>query len=73
MGEKVQRPSPAAVAPLPADRAFVVQLRAPSHSSGDLFTGRVEHIASGSAMRFDSAEDLIAFITKVLRTEGSES
>ena len=53
-------------APLPAERAFVVQLRAQGDSSGHLFVGRVEHIATGAEARFSSAEDLIAFITDVL-------
>ena len=53
-------------APLPAERAFVVQLRAQVDPNGELFVGRAEHMASGTAARFGSAEDLIAFITKVL-------
>jgi hypothetical protein len=58
--------SEATEAPLPAERAFVVQLRAQAAPSADLFVGRVEHIASGDAARFDSAQALLAFITKVL-------
>jgi hypothetical protein len=53
-------------APLPPERAFVVQLRAQADPSGELFVGRAEHIASGAEARFGSAEDLLAFITKVL-------
>lgn len=53
-------------APLPADRAFVVQLRAQADASADLFVGRVEHIASGAAVRFASTEALILFIKKAL-------
>jgi hypothetical protein len=53
-------------APLPADRAFVVQLRSPSGPEGDLFLGRAEHLASGAAERFASAEELISFIARVL-------
>lgn len=63
----MQHPSPGATeAPLPAERAFVVQFRAQPDPAGDLFVGRVEHIASGAVARFGSADDLIAFITKVL-------
>jgi hypothetical protein len=58
--------SEATEAPLPAERAFVVQLRAHPDPGADLIVGRVEHIASGDAARFGSAEALIAFITKVL-------
>jgi len=62
-----QGPSPeAAETPLPADRAFVVQVRAQADPKRDLIVGRVEHIASGEAARFGSAGDLIAFITRVL-------
>jgi hypothetical protein len=68
MGTKPTHPPglEATQAPFPAERAFVVQLRAQAASSGDLFVGRAEHIASGAEVRFGSAEDLIAFITKVL-------
>jgi hypothetical protein len=52
--------------PLPAERAFVVQLRAQADPGANLFVGRVEHIASGATQRFDSAEVLIAFMTHVL-------
>jgi hypothetical protein len=53
-------------APLPAERAFVVQLRAQTDPGAELFVGRVEHIASGDAARFNSAQYLLAFIAKVL-------
>jgi hypothetical protein len=53
-------------APLPAERAFVVQLRSPDEQNRNLFVGRIEHIASGATGRFDSVETLIAFITRVL-------
>ncbi len=68
MAEKgPQRPAmQASEAPLPADRAFVVQLRAQADPDGDLFVGRAEHIASGTAERFGSIEELMAFIEKVL-------
>ena len=71
-GEGGQRPAiEPTEAPLPAERAFVVQLRAQADPRGNLFTGRVEHMASGTAVRFDSAEDLLAFITRVLAPAGS--
>jgi hypothetical protein len=56
----------ASEAPLPAERAFVVQLRAQPDPAGNLIAGRAEHIASGAAARFTSAADLIAFIAQVL-------
>jgi hypothetical protein len=63
-------------APLPVERAFVVQLRAPPPAGEEPFAGRAEHIASGAVARFASAESLIAFIKKVLAAEetvGEES
>lgn len=67
-----QRPAREATeAPLPPERAFVVQLRAKADPSENLFVGRVEHIASGATARFGSAEALIAFVTKVLAPEAS--
>lgn len=56
----------ASESPLPAARAFVVQLRAQTDPAADLFVGRVEHIASGEGLRFGSADELLAFMTKVL-------
>lgn len=53
-------------APLPPERAFVVQFRQLVDPSGELFVGRAEHIASGTEVRFGSVEALIAFITDVL-------
>jgi hypothetical protein len=51
--------------PLPPERAFVVQLRLQADPGGELFVGRVEHIASGEFARFGSAAELIAFIAQV--------
>ena len=51
---------------LPSNRAFVVQFRIRvEQSSGDC-TGRVEHLVSGQATRFDSWEDLQQFIQEML-------
>ena len=52
--------------PLPPERAFVIQLRAPTGGRGDAFQGRAEHIASGAAAHFASVAELIAFVTQVL-------
>jgi hypothetical protein len=52
-------------APLPADRAFVIQLRA-QPSGDDPFVGRAEHIASGATARFHSLDDLLAFLRSML-------
>jgi hypothetical protein len=68
MEQKPIQPRVAAAteAPLPAERAFVVQLRAQTDSTEELFVGRAEHMASGATERFASAADLIAFMAKVL-------
>ena len=55
----------ASQAPLPAELAFVVQLRGKPAPGGEPLVGRVEHIASGETLRFDSAAELITFISKV--------
>jgi hypothetical protein len=53
---------------LPSNRAFVVQFRLPSADGPMLWEGRVEHVISGQAQRFESQEQLWAFITHVLTT-----
>lgn len=58
--------------PLPAGRAFVVQLRAETDPAGELFVGRAEHMASGAAERFSSAAELIDFITRTLADVGPQ-
>jgi hypothetical protein len=46
-------------------RTFVVQLHAGAEAgaSGGRFSGRVEHVASGQAFEFTSAEALVEFLT----------
>jgi hypothetical protein len=58
---------------LPADhsllspyRAFVVQFRERADVERGLWAGRVEHVSSGQAARFQSLEELLAFIARVL-------
>lgn len=55
-----QRPS------LPAKRAFVVQIHADAKVEQGQWQGRVEHVVSYQATRFQSLEELLAFIVKVL-------
>lgn len=59
---------PSAV-PLPPERAFVIQLRAPTDGGDVVFAGRAEHIASGLAARFASVAELIGFVQQVLATQ----
>ena len=58
-------PDPATLRP---DHAFVVEFRggaAVGHD--DLLCGRVEHVVSGKAARFESAGELLDFVRLVLR------
>ncbi len=51
---------------LPAKRAFVVQVHADAKVEQGQWQGRVEHLASYQATRFQSLEELLTFIVKVL-------
>jgi hypothetical protein len=52
--------------PLPANRAFVIQLRAETPQGEVRHRGRVEHLSSGKAVRFAGRDGLWAFIDHVL-------
>jgi hypothetical protein len=52
---------------LPAERAFVVQFRAPAPRHAFQVAGRIEHVVSGRAGRFDSWEELRGFVEDVLQ------
>jgi len=47
-------------------RSFVVQLSADTSRDSRRFRGRVEHIASGRSRRFESLDELEAFLAEVL-------
>jgi hypothetical protein len=51
---------------LPAKRAFVVQVHADAKVEQGQWQGRVEHVVSYQATRFQSLDELLAFIVKVL-------
>jgi hypothetical protein len=53
---------------LPTNHAFVVQLQAEAHVEHGEFRGRVEHIVSYQAARFDSLKELAAFMLRVVTT-----
>jgi hypothetical protein len=57
---------PVAEAPLSPARAFVVQFREETEPAGNSFRGRVEHMITGHAARFESAKELLAFLVRVL-------
>jgi hypothetical protein len=50
---------------LPSNRAFVVQFRV-WPSATPAWTGRVEHLGSHRAARFDSLDELLAFMRRML-------
>jgi hypothetical protein len=52
---------------LPIDHAFVVQFDAEMTMTPGHLVGRVEHIRSAQATHFQSWEELLAFIIRVLR------
>ena len=49
----------------PADSAFVIHFAHP-HTGADPRPGRVEHVATGRARRFQDGAQLMAFVAKVL-------
>lgn len=51
---------------LPANHAFVVQLSGETAGTHDSFRGRVEHVVSGRAVHFETLDELLAFIQRVL-------
>ena len=52
--------------PLPTDHAFVLQLQESHGRPGTCRAGRVEHLSSGEATRFTTAEELWDFVDRVL-------
>lgn len=61
MSPDEDRPSPLSV-----HRDFVVQFRLATNPSQGQWMGRVEHVASGQATRFDTLDELMSFIARVL-------
>ena len=55
---------------LPANRSIVLQFRADADLSSDDMAGRVEHVTSGRAERFESMDELMAFLAHVLSSSG---
>jgi hypothetical protein len=51
---------------LPVSRSFVVQFSFDTTVASRRFRGRVEHIDSGRSRRFDSLEELTAFLVEML-------
>jgi len=51
---------------LPARWAFVVQFEAGTDPVNGRYAGRVEHVVSGAAARFETLTELLAFVAQVL-------
>lgn len=58
-------------ATLPAERAFVVQLRADADLARGHVRGRLEHLTSGSAAVFESVEELVARMHEAMRPQAA--
>ncbi len=59
-------PTQTPASPLLPPWAFVVQFRVETDLAQGRCTGRVEHVVSGQAAHFQSVEELLAFLTRVL-------
>jgi len=57
---------------LPSNRAFVVQLRGDANLEQGDFRGRVEHLVSMQATHFESVEELLAFIVRVVAAQRAD-
>jgi hypothetical protein len=57
---------PTEKAPLSVHRAFVVHFRTSSNIACGPIEGRVEHVVSGQSTHFDSLEELLTFLARVL-------
>jgi hypothetical protein len=51
---------------LPRTKAFVLQLRRDSGPGRATFAGRVEHLSTGRRARFETLEELMAALTRLL-------
>lgn len=57
---------------LPAWKAFVVQFSREASAHGGKFSGRIEHLSSGRRARFDSKEELLTSLEKLLDEVGAD-
>ena len=58
---------------LTARRAFVVQFRAETDIEQGRVEGRVEHVVPGQATHFQSLEELLAFLARMLTAVRTQS
>lgn len=59
---KLKLDRPMAEFSLPSNRSFVVHIEAHSELTQQRLTGRIEHLVTGRATRFQSIQDVMAFI-----------
>jgi len=64
-------PSAEVARSLPARRAFVVQFSAQTNVALGRFAGRVEHVVSGHASRFQTLEELVGRLVEMLLALGT--
>lgn len=64
---------PSDQSPLSSRRAFVVQLREQADVERGRWAGRIEHVTSGHATHFQSLEELVAFVAKILASVTGET
>ena len=57
---------------LPVWKAFVVQFSRETRARTGTFAGRVEHMSSGRRARFDSTEELLATLRRMLDQLGEK-
>lgn len=57
---------------LPAWRAFVVQFSRQTEPATNSLSGRVEHLSSGRRAHFESPEELLAALRRLLEELGTE-
>jgi hypothetical protein len=55
------------------EQAFVVQFGRETNVDTQCLAGRVEHVVSGKVARFLSLDELVTFMTEVLRTVAETS
>ena len=56
---------------LPSNRAFVIQLRGDIDVEHGECRGRVEHLVSAQATHFNSIEELMTFIVRIVTAQQS--
>ena len=62
--------APECETPLPAERAFVVQLSVEALPAEGRWRGRAEHVVSGQVTHFKTIDGLLGFMDRVLSAVG---